>query len=145
MKRNVLARIMSGLAAACVVGSLLWSVSADAAPRSHNYNYDARHFDGPWSVTVVTEAGACERAYRYGIQIHNGYVYYQGQPGVSITGRVTPRGQVQVSVRYSDQLANGAGRLSGDHGVGRWIGRSPTQQCTGYWQAERRGGPMAGY
>ena len=31
-------------------------------------------FDGRWSVVVETDKGACDRAYRYGLQITNGKV-----------------------------------------------------------------------
>jgi hypothetical protein len=89
-------------------------------------------------VLIVTEYGSCERAYRYGLQISNGRVFYQGGSGVDISGRVSPRGQVSVQVRQGDQQATGTGRLSETSGGGRWSGASPNQQCGGHWEAERR-------
>ena len=95
-------------------------------------------FDGPWSVLVITDSGSCDRAYRYGVQISNGRVFYEGGAGVDIFGRVGPRGQVSVQVRQGDQQATGTGRLSQASGGGRWSGSSPNQQCAGHWVAERR-------
>lgn len=97
------------------------------------------NFDGPWSVVIITDSGSCDRAYRYGVQISNGRVVYDGASGVDIFGRVSPRGEVRVQVRQGDQQATGTGRLSQDSGEGRWSGSSPNQQCAGHWIAERRG------
>jgi hypothetical protein len=96
-------------------------------------------FDGAWSVIVVTDYGTCDRAYRYGLEIVNGQVFYRGDASVRINGRVTPRGQVDVRVQQGDQQATGTGRLSEDSGTGRWSGASPERQCGGHWIAERRG------
>jgi len=96
------------------------------------------NFDGPWSVVVITDYGSCERAYRYGVEIQNGRVYYRGGGGVDIDGQVGPRGQISVQVRQGEQQAVGTGRLSEDSGGGRWSGASPSLQCGGHWIAERR-------
>jgi hypothetical protein len=95
-------------------------------------------FDGSWSVLIVTDYGSCDRAYRYGVQISNGRVSYQGGSGVDIFGQVSPRGQVSVQVRQGDQQATGTGRLSEASGGGRWSGASSNQRCGGHWVAERR-------
>src|SRR5437016_5253615 len=70
-------------------------------------------FDGAWSVVIITDSGTCDRQYRYGLQISNGRVVYQGDPSINIAGRVDPNGRVAVVVRSGDQVASGAGRLSG--------------------------------
>ncbi len=44
----------------------------------------AASFDGPWSVTVVTRSGPCDQAYRYGVTISRGVVYYAGGGPVSL-------------------------------------------------------------
>ena len=116
-------------AAAVVLAAVLFPTVAPAQTR----------FDGAWSVLVVTDYGSCDRAYRYGIRIQNGRVFYDGQSGADISGRVSPRGDVRVVVRQGDQQANGAGRLSADSGEGQWRGASPEQGCGGHWIAERRG------
>ena len=96
------------------------------------------NFDGPWSVLIITEAGDCDRAYRYGVRIHRGRVIYEGQPGVQVSGRVDRNGRAIVSVRRGDDYASGSGRLFGNRGVGTWRGKSPTAECRGRWEAERR-------
>jgi hypothetical protein len=96
-------------------------------------------FDGSWSVLIVTERGTCDRAYRYGVQIVDGNVRYDGGGPINLSGRVTPNGAVQVTVSSSGSRADGAGRLSRNAGRGNWRGRSGSEACSGYWEAERRG------
>jgi hypothetical protein len=95
-------------------------------------------FDGAWSILIVTEAGECDRAYRYSVQIAQGRINYDGSAGVELTGSVDRSGHVSASVQRGGQGASGTGRLSGTHGRGTWRGKSPTGQCSGYWEAERR-------
>ena len=45
----------------------------------------------------------------------------------------------RVGVSAGGQSATGYGRLSGNSGQGSWSGRSSTSQCSGHWEAERRG------
>jgi len=96
-------------------------------------------YDGSWSVLIVTNSGACERAYRYGVEISDGNVLYGGGGPVSLQGRVARNGAVRVSVAAGEQRAAGAGRLFRDHGGGYWRGEGPTGACAGRWEAERRG------
>jgi hypothetical protein len=95
-------------------------------------------FDGKWSVLIVTDAGTCDRAYRYALNISNGRVSYD-DPSFNVSGHVDSSGHVIVSVSAGGQRANGTGELSGDYGRGNWSGHSSTSACSGYWQAERRG------
>lgn len=95
-------------------------------------------YNGSWSILIVTEAGDCDRAYRYGVQIEDGQIIYEGGAGVELTGRVDRNGRVSATVRRGEQGASGTGRMSSNRGTGTWRGRSPTSQCTGYWEAERR-------
>jgi hypothetical protein len=94
-------------------------------------------FDGKWSVLIVTDAGTCDRAYRYGLNIVNGRITYPDQ-SFDISGRVDGRGAVNVVVSAGGQRASGSGRLSGDYGHGRWSGHSSSSECSGHWDAERR-------
>jgi hypothetical protein len=96
-------------------------------------------YDGSWSVLIVTEAGTCDRAYRYGVQIVDGNVVYDGGGPINLSGRVMPNGTVQVTVSSGGSRADGSGRLSRNVGRGNWKGRSSTDICSGYWEAERRG------
>jgi hypothetical protein len=102
----------------------------------------ADRFDGRWSVLIITDSGSCDRAYRYGVEISGGHVFYNsgaGGPDVSISGQVDPRGRVSVSVRSGESAAYGSGRLSGATGGGTWQGTSQSSRCSGRWQAEREG------
>jgi hypothetical protein len=97
---------------------------------------DGRQFDGRWSVSVITNSGACDRGYRYRLNIENGQISYDN-PSVQVSGQVTPRGQVQVVVRAGGQQAVGTGRMSPTYGEGSWSGQSSAGQCSGVWQAQR--------
>jgi hypothetical protein len=125
MKRS---GILAGLAALFVTGWLCTSPHAMARTP----------FDGAWSVLIVTDRGTCDRAYRYALRIADGRVTYD-DPSFSVSGGVDPSGRVRVGVSAGGQSASGYGRLNGDYGEGLWSGRSTTSQCSGHWQAERRG------
>jgi hypothetical protein len=96
-------------------------------------------YDGSWSVLILTQNGPCDRAYRYGVRISNGYVVNEGGEAVTLRGRVSPNGAIQVSVSSSVGQAEGEGRLSRGSGNGVWQGQSSGGSCAGTWQAERRG------
>lgn len=102
--------------------------SAPAAARSN--------FDGKWSVLIVTQKGACDRAYRYPVKIDNGSVGYAGDAAFTVSGKVGQNGAVTVKVARGGQSANGQGRLSATDGSGMWIAGSG--DCSGTWTAERR-------
>lgn len=121
---------MAGAVGVVALGGALLAASTPAPARTN--------FDGAWSVLVITDYGSCDRAYRYGVQIVNGRVTDDGGTGASISGSVTPRGQVNVQVRQGNQQAVGAGRLSEARGGGSWKGASPDQTCGGRWTAQRR-------
>lgn len=93
-------------------------------------------YDGPWSVLIITKSGACDPTYRYGVEITDGNVIYQGGM-VTLQGRVTPKGAVRVIVQAGSQLADGSGRLTRNKGGGVWTGQGMSGACTGVWQAER--------
>ena len=95
-------------------------------------------YDGAWSVLIVTTRGECDRAYRYGISIINGYIKYDGGM-VAITGQVSANGKVRVSLTSGNAFAKGSGRLSRNSGSGDWSGVSGPSQCSGYWEASRSG------
>ena len=96
-------------------------------------------YDGQWSVLIVTQQGTCDRAYRYGVQIVDGDVRYDGGGPINLSGRVMQNGAVQVTVSSGGSRADGAGRLARNIGRGSWRGRSSSGACSGYWEAERRG------
>jgi hypothetical protein len=100
----------------------------------------APSFDGDWSVVVITEAGECDRAYRYPVKVVNGSIRYEGEAGITVSGRVDQNGKMSASVQRGEQRADGTGKLSGTSGAGTWTGKSRTSQCSGRWEAEKREG-----
>ena len=123
--------MMSQVFRAAILASLCLGLTPDIAAAQ-------RIFDGQWSVLIVTERGHCDRAFRYGISIRSGYVYYDGGI-VSFSGRVAPNGAVSVRVSSGAGSAVGSGRLNRNAGQGRWSGQAGGNRCSGYWTAERRG------
>jgi hypothetical protein len=96
----------------------------------------APRFDGLWSVVIVTEKGACDRAYRYPIRISNGSLVNAGDSPINISGKVGGNGAITVTVSHGSKSAIGSGRLAGTGGGGSWKGGD----CAGTWEAERRNG-----
>jgi hypothetical protein len=118
---------------------MLAAVVVLAAAVSGSAKTSRTSFDGSWSVLIITDAGTCDRAYRYGMRIAGGRLYYDGGMGVVLSGQVTAKGNVRVKLSQGDAVAQGSGRLSKSTGSGRWQGASPALRCSGRWQAERRG------
>jgi hypothetical protein len=98
----------------------------------------AINFDGRWSVVIITDAGTCDRAYRYGVRISGGRILYEGDSAAVINGQVDARGNVVVNLRYGQSSASGSGHLTESDGEGRWQGASTSSSCSGRWEAERR-------
>jgi len=94
--------------------------------------------DGNWSVLIITEKGDCDRGYRYGLNVSNGRVKYQGSAAVNMAGTVASDGVVNVSIKVGDKGANGTGRLSASSGAGTWHGIGSSGTCAGRWEAERK-------
>jgi hypothetical protein len=113
--------------------ALAFTASFAPEPAAARTNYD-----GNWSVLILTNSGPCDRAYRYGLSIRDGRVFYEGSASVNVDGRVAPNGRVQVRVWAGSQSANGSGRLSSDYGSGNWRGAGSSSSCEGSWTAERR-------
>jgi len=107
--------------------------SASRAPAAAN-------FDGQWSVVIITEAGNCDRAYRYPVKVVNGEMKYEGEAGITLTGRIDASGRLNATVQRGEQSATGSGRLSSSSGGGTWTGKSATTACNGRWEAEKRAG-----
>jgi hypothetical protein len=95
-------------------------------------------YDGAWSVLIITQSGSCDPTYRYGVQIADGTVVYDGGGPITMQGRVTPKGAVRVLVQAGTQYADGSGRLTRTRGSGVWKGQGMSSLCAGVWQAERR-------
>jgi hypothetical protein len=103
----------------------------------------AAEFDGRWSVLVVTEKGACDRGYRYEVNVSGGKVKFAGNEAVGMDGTISPGGQVQMIVgrpggAKGDGKATGSGKLSANAGRGIWHAAGSGGDCSGTWEAERR-------
>jgi hypothetical protein len=123
--RKTLRNFAVGSAALGLATAFAAAVPATSAPS----------YDGLWSVVIVTEKGACDRAYRYPIRIANGTLLSAGDNVVNISGKVGGNGTVTVRVSAGSKSANAHGRLSGAIGAGSWSGG----ECSGTWEAEKRG------
>jgi hypothetical protein len=121
-------RLISCLGAALAAGLALSSAGAEAQTRT---------FDGVWSVEIVTDQGACDRAYRYSIQIENGRARYGGQGAFEVAGQVQANGAVSASIARGEDRATVTGRLQGAAGTGTWS-TSGSRVCSGRWNAEKR-------
>jgi len=121
-----------------MVAATLAASAADARSPSSRQNrpVDETAFDGAWSVVIQADNGPCGGSYRYGVEIVDGTVTYQGTP----YGRVAPNGSVRVRMEVGDQHAEGVGRLARGAGSGVWRGVGQSGMCTGRWVAERREG-----
>ena len=64
-------------------------------------------YDGDWSVLIATSSGACGPSYRYGVQISDGVVIYQG-------GMVTidSPGASRAADRFALDIVGGATKVT---------------------------------
>jgi hypothetical protein len=112
---------------------VILSAGANAAP-----NKQVQH-DGVWSVQMVTESGLCDRSYGYTIAIQDGNVRFIPGPGdgpTTVSGRVSPDGNVDLDFRRSIAKADAVGRLQASSGAGTW--KLNMLGCSGRWTAQRR-------
>ena len=118
--------------------SWLGAAVAAAAFFAPQAQAQTKKFDGTWSVEVITEQGACDRAYRYSVIIQNGRARYGGPENFNVNGQVQQNGAVAASISRGQDSANVRGRLSGNMGTGTWS-TSGGRTCSGNWNAEKRG------
>ena len=65
-------RTLSGFLAGLVLAGAL---AAPADARTSTRASPGINFDGNWSVLIVTNSGPCDRGYRYGLSIRNGFLW----------------------------------------------------------------------
>jgi hypothetical protein len=122
---------IAAIAAAGTIAVIAVSPS-QAASRKHMYPYD-----GLWSVSIRTQFGPCDPAYRYPARIVQGQVTQaENDFSYQITGAVVSSGAIAVTVSKGLGSATGRGRLYGGSGGGRWS--AGNNQCYGTWTAMRR-------
>jgi hypothetical protein len=125
--------------AGCLIFAAVPDAPAAAAKAKRQLGHATSAYDGLWSVLIITEKGTCDRGYRYAVRIKGGRVGHADPANSSfrISGSVGGGGATRVSVARGNQSASGSGRLSRNGGAGRW--KSSKGECSGVWQAERRG------
>jgi hypothetical protein len=97
-------------------------------------------FDGPWAVTIMTESGTCDPAYRYAVIVADGNVASDARESsglIAISNKVDEQGHVKVNLSRGEQKANASGKLSPGGGIGTWTGKSSSAVCSGPWEAKR--------
>jgi hypothetical protein len=97
-------------------------------------------FDGPWAVTIMTESGTCDPAYRYAVVVADGKVtadFNESSGTINISGKIDAGGRVSVNVGRGDQRADATGKLSQSSGSGTWTGKTSQAACAGRWEAKR--------
>lgn len=129
----------AALGCALLLGAISGADAAAKAAKPAKGGGSTAGFDGLWSVLIITDQGTCDRGYRYAVRIRNGVVGHADPANSSfrIAGRVAGSGAINVSVARGTQSANGSGRIARNGGAGRW--KSARGECSGTWQAERRG------
>ncbi|KZB99614.1 hypothetical protein AU375_04146 [Methylobacterium radiotolerans] len=114
---------------------LVGTLPAAAAPRPAT---QPDRFDGTWSVEIITEAGTCDRAYRYPVRIERGRARFIGT-AFTVEGGVARNGAIRGTISNGAATADVRGRLGSDgFGAGTWVA-SGALACRGHWNAERRG------
>jgi hypothetical protein len=98
----------------------------------------AGEHDGDWTVRVFTEQGNCDRTYSYQVRVSNGRIIYTSYTSVSLSGTISPQGEVMVNIRHFDEGAHGSGLLNRHTGIGDWRGAGKRGVCSGRWEAHRR-------
>jgi len=124
-------RAVARSACLLVFGLTISIGSAEARPSRVTTGYD-----GSWHLTFATQAGPCEQAYDFDVNIRNGVIT---EPNlVKFRGIVASNGMARASVEVQDKVASGSGRLSATSGRGTWSGRSGSEKCAGYWTAKKQ-------
>lgn len=129
----------SRLIAACSVRCLLAAGAIlAAAPGAANAKAPRAlsGYDGSWNVMIITDAGSCDQAYSFPLQIVGNRVT-SSSGTANVTGKVGRGGSVAVRVSSGGSFANGTGRLGAGSGAGRWSGKGSAGVCSGRWQATR--------
>jgi hypothetical protein len=125
---------MPGVVSKVVLAAALTSLVVAGKPTAA---FAAEH-DGQWTVRVITEQGGCDRTASYDVKVTDGQIIYSSYTSVSLSGKISPQGEVVVSLRHHDDTASGSGRLTERTGAGGWRGTGKFSTCSGRWEARRR-------
>ena len=111
------------------------AVAVPAAAKTARAAATGGGYDGIWNVLIITQAGGCDPAYSYTLQVSGGRISSSGPADIS--GSVGRGGSVAVRVSAGGSVATGSGRLGAGSGAGHWSGRGSVGVCSGRWQATR--------
>ena len=89
-------------------------------------------YDGRWSVMVITEQGACDRASRLSLGISNGRIE-MADAMAAAAGTVDKRGRVAVRVMQGADVLAASGSLGAGSGSGKW--RAPSNARGAGWRS----------
>jgi hypothetical protein len=129
-------RNFGALLTAIATGAVL--AAAVATPSDAAIKYRKGPYDGLWSVSILTQLGPCDPSYRYPARIIGGQIHQADSDfSYQISGAVNHDGGISVTVSKGGQSATGYGRLNATRGAGWW--RADGGQCSGVWNAARRG------
>jgi hypothetical protein len=95
--------------------------------------------DGSWAIEIVTERGACDRLYRYYVEVDGQAVRLRsmtGETSPATMGLVGADGRIRATLGQADDPVTVTGRLAATSGTGVWS--APARQCTGRWNAQKR-------
>ncbi|MFZ3310568.1 MAG: hypothetical protein WA280_14475 [Xanthobacteraceae bacterium] len=127
-------RFVTSIAFSAAVAAIA-ATPSDAAGKKH-FHMRSGAYDGLWTVSIRTNTGPCDAAYRYPARIVGGQIIQADNDfSYQISGAVVSSGAIAVSVSKGLGTATGYGRLHGVTGYGRW---SAGNQCSGTWSALRR-------
>lgn len=97
---------------------------------------EAGHFNGSWSVELVTESGLCDSRYSYSVAVQDGQVrLISSADRATMTGRVGADGTVGLSVTNGSATGAASGKLDARSGRGTW---KVSPICSGSWTARRQ-------
>lgn len=92
-------------------------------------------FDGVWTFSSTTTAGACPSLAPGNVTVKDGLVIAANGGAVEPWGYVEHDGTIVAKFTVEGHIARATGALRGDAGAGAWS--SSTDFCGGAWRAQR--------
>ena len=71
--------------------------------------------------------------------VQNGRARYGGPENFNVSGQIAANGAVSGVISRGQDRANVRGRVSGGWGSGSWTASGGSRNCSGRWNAEKRG------
>jgi hypothetical protein len=132
----ILSRYSSVLTSALIGGAAIGASTIGAA-NAQDQLAMGQSQDGVYAIDITTQQGSCDKGYHWTISVSGGRVTSAGGTPMEASGQINQRGVVNLAFARFGQVATAKGRLATGGGSGTWY--SSTLQCSGSWQASRRG------